>query len=201
MRFVLASGNKHKAQEFESILRLAGCASELLCIEAKDTAECGVTYYQNAYRKADAGLAVWHQTYVSQEDIVVADDSGLELPEFGGIPGVYSARFTYGGMPGRSGLALFLHDHGVTTTPANFVCWIIAFVPWTNTCVTARGIVCGTVSWSPRGSGGFGYDPLFIPTGHVVTFGEMDPKLKDSISHRAVAIQELWSSIEARMRL
>ena len=162
--------------------------------------ECGATYYQNAYRKARSGL-LSTLTTGSDDRIVIADDSGLELPLFDNMPGVHSARFRYACFSGRVALAAFLSDHGVSSTPAQFVCWIVAFLPWSRRCLVCSGTVGGTVTPESRGSQGFGYDPLFTPDGYSLTFGEMENGLKDHISHRALAIESLWCSLQGSLSL
>lgn len=200
MKLLLVTTNSHKEAEVSDILRLAGCELALECLEDVSTVECGATYYQNAYRKAFAGRSV-ERAAGEREDVVLADDSGLELPELGGIPGIYSARFTYRGLRERTALAGFLADRDIASTPARFVCCVVAFVPWTAQCLTCSGFVDGIVSPYPRGSGGFGYDPLFIPDGYDVTFSEMESTLKNTISHRAKAIGALWSCVREHVGL
>ena len=195
MKLLLVTANRHKEGEVSNILRLLGCELSLECLETTGAIECGVTYYQNAYRKAVAGRAA-RCAEGPCEDVIFADDSGLELPQLGRIPGVHSARFEYRGLRERTALVRFLLDRNVMSTPARFVCWIVAFVPWTTRCLACCGFVDGTVTAFPRGSGGFGYDPLFIPSGHGLTFSEMEPALKDSISHRARAVRDLWSHVQ-----
>lgn len=195
MKLLLVTANSHKEDEVSNILHLLGCKLCLECLESTDAIECGVTYYQNAYRKAVAGRAV-RCAEGPCEDVIFADDSGLELPQLGAIPGVHSARFEYQGLRERAALARFLLDRNVLSTPARFVCWIVAFVPWQTRCLACCGFVDGMVTAYPRGSGGFGYDPLFIPSGYGLTFAEMEPTLKDSISHRARALRELWSHVQ-----
>jgi XTP/dITP diphosphohydrolase len=200
LKLLLVTTNSHKEAEVSGILRLVGCELGLECLEDVSAIECGATYYQNAYRKAFAGHAVQCARGHS-EDVVFADDSGLELPELGGIPGIYSARFTYQDLRERTALTRLLVDRGIASTPARFVCCVVAFVPWRAQCVACSGSVDGVVSPHPRGSGGFGYDPLFIPDGYDVTFSEMEPTLKNTISHRARAMGELWSRVREHVGL
>jgi XTP/dITP diphosphohydrolase len=194
LKLLLATGNRHKAREFGNILNLLHCELALEGLETADTVEGGATYYQNAYRKAVSGRVA--QSVDGQcGDVIFADDSGLELSDYGGIPGVHSARFEYQGLSERTALAKFLNDRGVASTPARFVCWIVAFLPWAPVCFACSGTVDGIVTASQRGSGGFGYDPMFIPDGYKLTFSEMEPSLKDTISHRARAMKELWTHV------
>jgi len=200
LKLLLLTANSHKKDEVSNILRLLDCGLGLEYLEDSSTVECGATYYQNAYRKALAGRAV-QRASGHHDDVVFADDSGLELPELGDIPGIRSARFTYRDLRERAALVRLLLDRNVALTPARFVCWIVAFVPWQTQCVVCRGVVDGAVTAYPRGSGGFGYDPLFIPSGHRLTFAEMEPMFKDSISHRARAVGELWSRVQGHVGL
>ena len=200
MRLQLVTGNAHKLQEFGSILRSLDCMLPLEGLDVEGVTECGVTYYQNAYRKARSGLLDVLATGPN-DSIVLADDSGLELPLFGNIPGVHSARFRYIGLPERAALAAFLSEHRVLSTPARFVCWIVAFLPQSRRCLACSGTVAGTVTPESRGPQGFGYDPLFTPSGYSLTFGEMDARLKDHISHRAQAVEALWCSLQGAIPL
>jgi non-canonical purine NTP pyrophosphatase (RdgB/HAM1 family) len=195
LRLRLVTGNTHKLQEFGSILRDLGCRLPLEELDVESVVECGTTYYQNAYRKARSGL-LSVLTAGSDDCIVFADDSGLELPLFGNMPGVHSARFRYAGLSERTALAAFLSEHCVSSTPARFVCWIVAFLPRSRRCLACSGAVAGTVTPESRGSQGFGYDPLFAPDGYSLTFGEMDAGLKDHISHRAQAVEALWCFLQ-----
>lgn len=194
------SGNVHKLQEFDAILDDVGCWLPLDELDVKGTVECGATYYQNAYRKARAGL-LSISANEAVDCAVIADDSGLELPVFGRMPGVRSARLQYGGLSERAALAAFLTQRGVSSTPARFVCWIVAFVPWSPRGLAWSGTVTGTVTPKALGSHGFGYDALFTPDGYRLTFGEMDADVKNHISHRAQAVRVLWSSLQGALSL
>lgn len=200
MRLQLVTGNAHKLQEFGSILRSLDCMLPLEGLDVEGVTECGVTYYQNAYRKARSGLLNVLATG-ADDSMVLADDSGLELPLFGNMPGVHSARFRYADLSERAALAAFLSERGVSSTPARFMCCIVAFLPRSCQCLVCSGIVGGTVTPESRGTQGFGYDPLFTPDGYSLTFGEMDAGLKNHISHRAQAIRDLWSSLQGALSL
>jgi XTP/dITP diphosphohydrolase len=164
-------------------------------LDVESVVECGATYYQNAYRKAWSGL-LSVLTTGPDDSIVFADDSGLELPLFDNMPGAHSARFRYASFSESAALAAFLSEHHVSSTPARFVCWIVAFLPRSGRCLACSGAVAGTVTPESRGSQGFGYDPLFTPDGYSLTFGEMDARLKNHISHRAQAVEALWCSLQ-----
>jgi len=200
LRLRLVTGNAHKLQEFGSILRGLDCTLPLEELHVGTITERGATYYQNAYRKARSGL-LSVLTTGADDCIVFADDSGLELPLFGNMPGVHSARFRYADLSERAALAAFLSERGVSSTPARFVCCIVAFLPRSCQCLVCSGTVGGTVTPESRGPQGFGYDPLFTPDGYSLTFGEMDAGLKDHISHRAQAIRALWSSLQGALPL
>ena len=201
MRLELVTGNRHKYDEFADILARVGCTVPLQALDAASVDETGHTYYQNAYKKARAGLQSVLWSGGSKDAIVVADDSGLELPEFGGIPGVRSARFEYADLHERAALTAFLRDHCVSSASARFVCRIVAFVPWSQACFSCEGTVLGHVVPAPRGVAGFGYDPLFIPAGYSITFAEMDVAQKNRISHRAQAVAQLCSYVQESLRL
>ncbi len=200
MKLRVVTGNSHKVHEFRSILAAQGCTVTVEPLVGGAIVECGVTYYQNAYRKALAGM---RREAHSEEgtDIILADDSGLELEEFGCMPGVHSARFSYAGLMERAALSRFLLDQGAPLAHGWFVCWIVAFLPGVPQCVSACGRVKGTVRPDPRGTSGFGYDPLFVPDGYSNTFAELVPEVKDRISHRSRAIEGLLSVLEAKVSL
>ena len=200
MRLRLVTGDAHKLQEFGSILRGLDCKLSLEEMDVESVVECGATYYQNAYRKARSGL-LSVLTTGPDDCIVFADDSGLELPLFDNMPGAHSARFRYASLSERAALAAFLSEHRVSSTPARFVCWIVAFLPGSCRSLACSGAVAGTVTPESRGSQGFGYDPLFTPDGYSLTFGEMDAGLKDRISHRAQAVEALWCSLQGALPL
>jgi len=200
LRLRLVTGNAHKLKEFGSILRGLDCMLPLDELDVENVVECGATYYQNAYRKARSGLLSVLTTGLD-DSIVLADDSGLELPLFDNMPGVHSARFRHAGFSERAALTAFLLERHVSSTPARFVCWIVAFLPRSHQCLACSGAVAGTVTPEARGSQGFGYDPLFTPDGYSLTFSEMDASLKDRISHRARAVGVLSSSLQEILAL
>lgn len=200
MKLKVVTGNRHKVQEFRSILAVLGRDLVVEPLEAGSVVECGATYYQNAYRKALAGVRR-DQCRGVCADIILADDSGLELEEFGRMPGVHSARFSYAGLSERAAMSRFLLDQGTSLVHGRFVCWIVAFLPGMPQCVSAYGSVHGTIRPDPRGTSGFGYDPLFVPDGYTSTFAEMGPEVKDRISHRSRAIASLMSILESEVSL
>jgi len=140
------------------------------------------TFKGNAAKKAEtqAGLTgLW----------VLADDSGLEVDALDGEPGVYSAR--YAGEPAdyaANNRKLLAELDGVDDRAARFRCVIALAHPGIET-QTVEGRCEGRIGFSPRGDNGFGYDPLFIPDGYDSTFAELDAEVKNSISHRAMALK------------
>jgi XTP/dITP diphosphohydrolase len=128
----------------------------------------------------------------------LADDSGLVVPALDGAPGVWSA--DWAGVPRDFGRAmdrvraeLAARGQG-QGTPAHFVC-VLALANSDGQEVVFRGEVHGTLAFPPRGSRGFGYDPIFVPDGHGETFGEMDPAAKHAMSHRAAAFARLVATL------
>jgi XTP/dITP diphosphohydrolase len=178
-----ATGNVHKVREMSAILAPAG----VRLLSAQDVGgipeveEDGLTFRDNAIKKACAVAAATGRR-------VVADDSGLEVEALGGEPGVRSARYAgAGGNDGRNVRKLLARLDGVTDRRARFVC-VIAVADPDGLVGTAEGEVRGRISDAPRGSGGFGYDPVFVPAGHAQTFAELPAELKNGMSHRRNAL-------------
>jgi len=146
--------------------------------------ENGATFEENALIKA--------RWYAKQTRIFsLADDSGLEVDALDGAPGIHSARFAGENVPDHARTELLLEKlkrSSDTERRARFVCVIALADPTTDETVTFRGLCEGIIAPEPRGSGGFGYDPVFIPDGYGQTFGELPSDIKDCISHRARAL-------------
>jgi len=186
MRIVAATHNAGKAREIHALLDghyVVVTAAEL---NLPEPAETETTFAGNAMLKAR------HAAGVSGE-VSLADDSGLSVVALDGAPGIFSAR--WGGPERDFGLAMRkiedrLEDLGATDRSAFFTSALA--VAWPDgPCVVVEGRVDGHLTFPPRGDRGFGYDPIFIPDGHALTFAEMDPVLKDSLSHRARAFDTL----------
>ena len=186
MRLVAATHNAGKAREIHALLDghyVVVTAAEL---NLPEPAETETTFAGNAMLKAR------HAAGVSGE-VSLADDSGLSVVALDGAPGIFSAR--WGGPERDFGLAMRkiedrLEDLGATDRSAFFTSALA--VAWPDgPCVVVEGRVDGHLTFPPRGDRGFGYDPIFIPDGHALTFAEMDPVLKDSLSHRARAFDTL----------
>jgi XTP/dITP diphosphohydrolase len=198
---VLATRNDAKLRELARILgskvRLAGLAS---FPGAPEVPETGATFEENALLKA---RAIARYTGLP----AVADDSGLCVDALNGMPGVLSARWAGSHGDDRANLDLVLAQ--VADVPearlgARFVCAAALVLPadsedgpsgeWVVT-----GQVDGRLARVPRGSGGFGYDPIFLPDGFDVTTAEMTPEAKDAISHRGRALRALAPFITGRL--
>jgi XTP/dITP diphosphohydrolase len=188
MRLVLATRNAHKVQELAEILGEAGLDVQLLALpaDAPEVVEDGLTFAENAVKKARS--AATHTGLPA-----VADDSGLCVDVLNGMPGIFSARWAGTGRDDAANLALVLDQ--VADVPdghrgASFVCAAVAALPSGEERVV-EGRVGGRLVRSPRGTNGFGYDPIFVPDGHDVTTAEMSPAAKHAISHRGVAFRAL----------
>ena len=190
MRLVAATHNAGKAREIDALLDghyTVVTAGEL---NLPEPAETETTFVGNAMLKAR------HAAQFSGE-VSLADDSGLSVAALDGAPGIFSARW---GGPERDFDAAMkkietrLEELGATDRSAWFTSALA--VAWPDgPCVVVEGRVDGVVTFPPRGDQGFGYDPLFIPEGHDVTFGEMAPALKDSLSHRTRAFAMLKAAL------
>lgn len=187
-RVVLATRNAHKVEEVREILDAAGVAVELAPLpdDAPDVVEDGLTFAANALLKARS--AAQHTGLPA-----VADDSGLCVDALNGMPGVFSARWAGRGRDDAANLALVLDqvaDLADEHRGASFVCAAALVLPGGDERVV-EGRVVGTLAREPRGSGGFGYDPAFVPLGSTVTTAEMTPADKHAISHRGEAFRAM----------
>lgn len=183
LEILAATGNRHKIEEMAAILAPHGIrllsAADVGGIP--DVVEDGSTFCENASKKACEVAA-------AKGMAVIADDSGLEVRALDGAPGVYSARYAGpGGNDGRN-VARLLHElAAVYDRRARFVCVIALAVP-DGLVGTAEGEVRGHIVDAPRGHGGFGYDPVFVPDGFDLTFAELPPEVKNGMSHRGNAL-------------
>ena len=185
-RIWVASRNPHKVEEVRRILAPL-LDVELVALEdGVDVAETGATFMDNALLKARAAAAAAGLP-------AVADDSGLAVDALDGMPGVLSARWSGRHGDDRANLELVLAqlaDVPDDRRGAAFVCAAAAVVPGRGERVV-EGRVEGTLARIPRGTGGFGYDPIFVPSGETRTSAELPPAEKDAISHRGRALRAL----------
>ncbi|MEP6704777.1 MAG: RdgB/HAM1 family non-canonical purine NTP pyrophosphatase [Acidobacteriota bacterium] len=184
---VLATGNTGKIRELRELF--AGLPFELKSLRdfegMTDVEETGSTFRENAGLKA-AGFAA--QTC----QLSLADDSGLEIDALGNAPGVHSARFAgeHSGYDVKiPRLLSLLEATGDSARRARFVCVMALADAGGRVVYTAEGVCHGSIAQGPRGSNGFGYDPVFVPEGFGSTFGELADDVKKKISHRAKAAE------------
>lgn len=190
-QIVAATYNEHKLNEYRELLKdqkveVVGLNAYKKLPEIK---EDGATFEENASIKALAA-----NKYC---DIpAFADDSGLEVEALGGAPGIMSARYA---DSDSERITRILSELGnAQNRKAKFVC-VIAIALNGEVIETFRGEVHGVITREPRGSNGFGYDPIFIPNGYDKTFGELDAEIKNKISHRALAFKKAMEFIEDEM--
>ena len=191
--WVIASHNAGKIKEIADLVRPFSItvkgAGELSIPEPEETEK---TFSGNALLKARASAK-------ASGAVALADDSGLEVTALGGDPGIYSARWA--GPDRDFQLAMRtveekLQASGSPDRSARFVC-VLALAHPDGAELVFEGEVRGHLVWPPRGENGFGYDPVFVPRGHEVTFGEMDPAAKHAMSHRADAFSKLVATVLA----
>jgi XTP/dITP diphosphohydrolase len=186
MRARLCSRNPHKARELERLL--PGWTIEPL--EADDfPSETGESYYENARAKAQFGRAVGEP-----EAWMIGEDSGLEVAALEGRPGLHSARYAPEGAPAIRKLLGELE--GVADRRARYVSELVALSPRGEE-LRGTGVLEGRIADEPRGSEGFGYDPVFLPDGEARTVAELGNEWKAQHSHRARAARALLDALSA----
>ena len=190
---VVATRNQHKVDEYRALIDddSVELTSLLDYPECPEIEENGKTFAENAALKAAAASKFC-------DSAAFADDSGLEVVALGGAPGIYSAR--YAETPEARIAKLLKAMENQTDRRARFVCNIaIAF----NGEVIAdfEGEVKGKIATAPRGEGGFGYDPVFIPDGYDLTMAELPAEEKNRISHRAVAFRKAAEFVAEQMSM
>lgn len=196
-KLILATANEHKVREIRELLTDADV--EVVHLGELDNPpvlqEIGATFAENARQKA---LAVARQT----GELALADDSGLEVDALHGEPGVHSARWAGEGAGGLELVAKLLRE--LADVPddqrsARFVCVLSLCAPdgeigrW-------EGRVEGVITREPRGSGGFGYDPVFLYPEDGMTFAEMTPERKNAVSHRGRALRAFAADLPRVLR-
>jgi len=188
MKLVLATGNKGKLREFKQMCKDEVVAfSELL--GEFEIVEDGDTFAANALIKARTIYEKLGVKDPSTEYLVISDDSGISLPILDGAPGIYSARYAGAGVTDKDNLYKLIDavkEKGVKTTPAYYTASIAIVSKYGEYVV--HGWMHGDVLDTTRGDKGFGYDPMFIPSGMDKTLGELDDDIKSKISHRGKAL-------------
>jgi XTP/dITP diphosphohydrolase len=189
---VLATANTGKAREFGRLLGSAFSVEPMpagVCLPE----ETGATFAENARMKAQSVFQA-----LRHEAAVLADDSGLEVDALGGRPGVMSARFAGVGATDDENVRKLLAELvGCTKRRARFVC-CLCLVLRDGSTVEVEGASRGTITEVPRGNDGFGYDPVFVPEGWVLTLAEARPEEKDRVSHRGAAVRVLLSVLQTK---
>ncbi len=185
---VLATHNPGKAREIADLLRpYVDAFYSAADLDLDEPEETGLTFEANAVLKARAAA-------LASGKVALADDSGLAVTALGGEPGIYSAR--WGGPDKDFDLAMNkVHEQlgDAEDRSAAFIC--VLSLAWPDGHVESfEGRIEGAITWPMRGGKGFGYDPIFVPEGHDVTFAEMEPEDKHKMSHRARAFEKLMVS-------
>ena len=184
MKMVLATGNKGKLREFKKM-----CQDEVVAFSELlgefDIVENGQTFAENALIKA---RTIYEK--LGEEYLVISDDSGISLPVLNGEPGIYSARYAGVGVTDKDNLYKLIDTvkrKGLKSTPAYYTAAIAIVSKYGEYVV--HGWMHGDVIDESRGDKGFGYDPMFIPSGMDRTLGELDDEIKSKISHRGKALE------------
>ena len=190
MKLIIASNNTHKIQEIKKILgeKFSPIVSLKEAGINHETVEDGTTFLENAYKKAKEIAEI-------SGCAALADDSGICVDALGGEPGIFSARYSGGHGNDEDNNALVMKNlEGKSNRGAHYTAAVALVYP-DGRCVSAEGYMYGSITENPRGNGGFGYDPLFVPTGENRTVAEMTGEEKNKISHRANALNLLLSKL------
>jgi XTP/dITP diphosphohydrolase len=188
---ILATRNPHKLREFGRLLAPAGIEVQPLPDDVVLPPEDGETFADNALPKARTAAAATGRP-------AIADDSGIEAAALDGRPGVYSARYAGPSATDEENLAKLLRE-APTGSPLRYVCALVYLDPNSGVEQLFFGYSTGRLAAEPRGEGGFGYDPAFLPDDDPSgrTMSELSDTEKDRISHRGAAVSELLSWLPA----
>ncbi len=189
-RLVIATHNPGKARELAEILEGRFDLVSAGELSLPDPDENETTFAGNALLKARAAAQASGQ-------VALADDSGLSVAALDGAPGIYSARWA--GPTKDFGQAMAKVEQRLEAAESrDFSTWFTCAltVAWPDgPAVVVEGRIDGTLTFPPRGTRGFGYDPIFLPQGQELTFGELEPAIKDAMSHRARAFAKLKAAL------
>ena len=192
-KFIVATKNKGKIKEISRML--SGFSFDVISMEeagiSKTIEETGKTFEENAFIKA---MEIFKET----GEIVMADDSGLEVDHLEGAPGVYSARFAGENATDEDNnkkLLGLLKNVPFEKRTARFVC-VISVIIDQNNHFNVKGVCEGVIGFASAGENGFGYDPLFFVPEYNMTTAQMESELKDKISHRGKAIRLMIKQLE-----
>lgn len=187
---VIASHNTGKVREIGELIEPLGIkVMSATQADIDEPEETGDTFIANAILKSENACTISNLPSL-------ADDSGLVIPAIGDAPGIYSARWAGPNKDFNVAIKRIESELGNKPTEAYFVCVLALSIPNTKT-IAFEGRVHGHITLPPRGNKGFGYDPIFIANGHTQTFGEIDPNLKNSISHRAAAFSQFLTHLKS----
>ncbi len=193
-QLIIASGNAHKVEEFEQLLTGINfqVSSAKVCGGMPEVEENGGSFVANAQIKAEALRAI-----ASSEAWVMADDSGLEVDALDGAPGVYSARYAGPDASDADNVAKLLEalgDRPIEQRTARFRC-VLCVIDEFGLITHYDGSCEGHIATAPAGESGFGYDPVFVPSGYAETFGQLGDTVKGALSHRAQAARWLKETL------
>lgn len=194
MQLVLATSNQGKVKEIKAIYKSLDVVAYSDLMEAFEIEETGFTFQENALIKARAVF----EALDNQNAIVIADDSGISVDALDGQPGIYSARYAgddAGDKENVNKLVQALTQKGLQSSKAHYTAAIAVVTKDAE--FTIHGWMYGDVITTIRGDNGFGYDPIFIPQGHTQTLGEMDDRIKKSLSHRSQALKHTASVLRS----
>jgi len=197
-KFVVATKNRGKLKEIAEILE--GMNLEVISMEqagvSEDIEEYGSTFEENALIKA-------REVHKRTGELVMADDSGLEVDYLNGAPGIYSSRFAGEGASDtdrNNKLLELLKDVPFEKRKARFVCAIAVILP-DGTSFTVRGTCEGYIAFEPVGTNGFGYDPLFFLPEYNKTAAQLEASKKHEISHRGKALKLMLEELKKRLKV
>jgi len=181
-KIIVATSNEHKLKEIKEIFH----EFDIVCLkDYSPPIETGNTFCENALIKA--------KSIAHLGEIVLADDSGLEVQALMGLPGIYSSRYS-GGNDFENNKKLLEELKYIGNRKARFVCCMVAIIN-NKKIISAEGILEGNISFELKGENGFGYDPLFIPVGFNKTLAELGSEIKNKISHRKKALENIRKKI------
>jgi len=185
MRLVLATSNKGKIREIKALCDTFDVVAYSDLVDLREIVEDGATFAENAMIKA----RTVYEALNDPDALVLSDDSGISVEALDNAPGIYSARYEGNGATDKDNLRKLveaLKAKGLAESPAFYTAAIS--IVCREGAYTVHGWMHGRVIDTPRGDGGFGYDPMFIPLGYEQTLGELDPEIKQRISHRSKAL-------------
>jgi XTP/dITP diphosphohydrolase len=194
LEILIGTGNRGKVAEIKRVLKDLPLKFQVVTDfpGIRPPVEDGGSYEENAVIKA--------QSYARQTGLwTMSDDSGLEVTSLNGMPGLRSARFGGDGLSDAGRTSLLLSELSAVSgdeRSARFICAVAIAKPTGEVINVAHGTCHGDIAKAPSGHEGFGYDPVFIPTGYKITFAEMPLLLKDTISHRGKALAAAGEFLE-----